>query len=61
MRSPDGTIYFYDSGIRLAFTTCDMVAQYGMDCGAFAGKLADDPREHFMPAQIELVRATMIL
>ena len=33
MRSPDGTIYFYDSGIRLAFTTCDMVAQYGMDCG----------------------------
>ena len=33
MRSPDGTIYFYDSGIRLAFTTCAMVAQYGMDCG----------------------------
>ena len=33
MRSPDGTVYFYDSGIRLAFTTCAMVAQYGMDCG----------------------------
>lgn len=33
MRSPDGTVYFYDSGIRLAFTTCGMVAQYGMDCG----------------------------
>lgn len=33
MRSPDGTVYFYDSGIRLAFTTCGMVAHYGMDCG----------------------------
>ena len=25
--------HFCDSGIRLAFTTCAMVAQYGMDCG----------------------------
>lgn len=33
MRSPDGTIYFHDSGIRLAFTSCAMVEQYGMSCG----------------------------
>lgn len=33
MRSPDGTVYFYDSGIRLAFSTCEMVAHYGLSCG----------------------------
>lgn len=33
IHAPDGTIYFYDSGIRLAFTTCAMVQQYGMSCG----------------------------
>lgn len=33
MRSPDGTVYFHDSGIRLAFTSCAMVEHYGMSCG----------------------------
>lgn len=33
IRSEDGTIYFYDSGIKLPFTSCDMVAQYGLGQG----------------------------
>lgn len=33
IQSPDGTIYFYDSSIKLPFTSCDMVAAYGSACG----------------------------
>lgn len=33
IRSSNGTIYFYDSGIRLHFTSCDMIAHYGFGSG----------------------------
>jgi hypothetical protein len=36
IKSPDGTIYFYDSNIKLPFTSCTMVAAYGSACGAAA-------------------------
>ena len=32
VRSPDGTIYFYDSGIKLPFSSCAMVVDYGGSC-----------------------------
>lgn len=34
IRSSDGTIYFYDAGIRLPFGSCAQIAAYGSDCGA---------------------------
>lgn len=36
VQSPDGTIYFYDSNIKLPFTSCEMVADYGGACGSAA-------------------------
>lgn len=36
IQSPDGTIYFYDSSIKLPFTSCEMVAAYGSACGSAA-------------------------
>lgn len=30
--APNGTLYFVNAGIKLAFTSCDMVAQYGYSC-----------------------------
>ncbi len=36
IQSPDGTIYFFDSGIKLPFTSCEMVADYGGGCGGAA-------------------------
>lgn len=33
IRSPDGSIYFYDSAIKLPFTSCTLVADYGFPCG----------------------------
>jgi hypothetical protein len=36
----NGTVYYYDSGIKLAFTSCDMVADYGYSCNQ-AVRLAD--------------------
>ena len=36
VKSPDGTIYFYDSNIKLPFTSCEMVAAYGYSCGSAA-------------------------
>mgnify|MGYP006913918144 FL=1 len=30
--APDGTLYFVNAGIKLPFTSCDMVAQYGYSC-----------------------------
>lgn len=44
MQSPDGTIYYYDSSIKLAFTSCGLVAAYGGSCGAAA---------HFTQAQVD--------
>lgn len=32
LRSPNGTIYFYDSGIKLPFTSCPQVVDYGGSC-----------------------------
>jgi len=36
IQSPDGTVYFYDSNIKLPFTSCAMVAAYGGACGQSA-------------------------
>lgn len=35
-----GTVYYFDSGIKLAFTSCDMVADYGYSCNQ-AVRLSD--------------------
>jgi len=32
IRGPDGSIYFYDSGIKLPFSSCGMVTDYGGSC-----------------------------
>lgn len=32
LRSPDGTIYFYDSGIKLPFISCTQAVDYGASC-----------------------------
>jgi hypothetical protein len=32
LRSPDGTVFFVDSGIVLTFGACDQVRDYGLDC-----------------------------
>ncbi|MFC5790882.1 hypothetical protein EDM22_11345 [Agromyces tardus] len=32
IRGPDGTIYFYDAGIKLPFTSCQLVVDYGGSC-----------------------------
>jgi GH25 family lysozyme M1 (1,4-beta-N-acetylmuramidase) len=34
IRSPEGTIYFYDSGIKLPFGSCGLVTDYGGGCDA---------------------------
>ncbi len=34
LRGPDGSIYFYDSGIKLPFTTCAQAVDYGASCDA---------------------------
>lgn len=31
----DGTLYFVNAGIKLPFTTCSMVSDYGYSCGSF--------------------------
>lgn len=33
IQSPDGTIYYFDSNIKLPFSSCGMVADYGGSCG----------------------------
>ncbi|NKY09927.1 hypothetical protein [Cellulomonas hominis] len=30
---PDGTVYYFDAGIRLPFASCAQVADFGMTCG----------------------------
>ncbi len=35
IRDSNGTIYFYASGIKLPFTSCGLVADYGYSCGEF--------------------------
>ncbi|HEV7567561.1 MAG TPA: hypothetical protein VGO31_16560 [Microbacteriaceae bacterium] len=32
LRGPDGSIYFYDSGIKLPFTSCAQAVDYGASC-----------------------------
>jgi hypothetical protein len=32
LRDPGGTIYFYDAGIKLPFTTCQQALDYGASC-----------------------------
>ncbi len=32
LRGPDGSIYFYDSGIKLPFPSCSVAADYGASC-----------------------------
>ena len=34
LRAPNGAIYFYDAGIKLPFTSCDQVVDYGGSCAA---------------------------
>ncbi|TFC90421.1 MULTISPECIES: hypothetical protein [Cryobacterium] len=34
LRAPGGTIYFYDAGIKLPFTSCTQAADYGASCAA---------------------------
>ncbi len=34
MTASDGTVYFFDAGIKLAFGTCAQVADYGYSCGS---------------------------
>lgn len=34
LRSPGGTIYFYDSGIKLPFTSCEQAVDYGTSCAS---------------------------
>jgi len=34
LRGPDGSIYFFDSGLKLPFTTCAQAADYGASCEA---------------------------
>ncbi|TFD22869.1 hypothetical protein [Cryobacterium sp. TMT2-23] len=34
LRSPGGTIYFYDAGIKLPFTSCTQATDYGASCAA---------------------------
>lgn len=36
IQSPDGTNYFYDANIKLPFSTCAMVTNYGSACGSAA-------------------------
>lgn len=36
IQSPDGTIYFFDSNIKLPFSSCSIVADYGGACGSAA-------------------------
>lgn len=31
--APDGTVYYFDAGIKLAFSSCGQVADFGMTCG----------------------------
>ena len=33
IRSKDGTVYFYDSNIKLPFGSCQQIADYGYTCG----------------------------
>ncbi|MEJ1230370.1 MAG: hypothetical protein WDM88_06700 [Galbitalea sp.] len=33
LRGPDGSIYFFDAGVILPFTTCAQVVDYGGSCG----------------------------
>lgn len=33
IRSPDGTVYLFDSGIKLPFPSCSLVEDYGYTCG----------------------------
>ena len=46
IQSPDGSIYFYDSNIKLPFGSCEMVAAYGSACGA-AAKLTQAQIDRF--------------
>lgn len=34
LRGPDGSIYFFDSGLKLPFTSCTQAADYGASCEA---------------------------
>lgn len=33
IKSKDGTVFFYDAGIKLPFSSCSLVEDYGSDCG----------------------------
>ncbi len=36
IQSPDGTIYYFDSNIKLPFSSCTLVSDYGGSCGSAA-------------------------
>ncbi|NEN07009.1 hypothetical protein G3T36_14180 [Diaminobutyricibacter tongyongensis] len=50
IRSPGGTIYFTDAGLKLSFTSCGLVVDYGGRCDATGFvQLTDEQLSHFAP------------
>ena len=50
LRSPGGTIYFTDAGLKLPFTSCGLVVDYGGKCNATGFvQLTDEQLSHFAP------------
>lgn len=48
LRAPNGTIYFTDAGLKLAFTSCGLVVDYGGKCDASGFvQLTDEQLSHF--------------
>ncbi|HEY2556132.1 MAG TPA: hypothetical protein VGI08_03420 [Diaminobutyricibacter sp.] len=48
LRAPGGTIYFTDAGLKLPFTSCGLVVDYGGKCDATGFvQLTDDQLSHF--------------
>ena len=50
IRSPGGTIYFTDAGLKLTFTSCSLVVDYGGKCDVTGFvQLTDEQLSHFAP------------
>lgn len=59
IRSSNGTIYFYDAGIKLSFGSCSQVADFGSTCGGAI--LLDDGEVNLLstgPAMTNLIVTT---
>lgn len=56
---PDGTVYFVDAGIKLPFTSCAQVADYGFSCASLVRlDSAALDRLHRGPAMTSVYRTT---